>query len=256
MKWTVPIFIAVLCISLILFTFFIDSEIIIYFGNAVQIGSLILAALNVSMVRQFYAAGDEPRKAWGWLSIGLLLWIIAQLIGSYREMVLEELPYGDFSDVFWVLGYVPFFIGLIILIRSFSKTGLPIVNRKSYMWIAIISTFIFVGLFLSVIWPELKDPERPLPTKLLDVAYPALDILLLALSAFLLKISWTLRGGSLANAWLMLCIGFAMSAIADLLLIHISEISTAYRYLDVIYFSSYFSIAIAGSIQVRTLRDL
>ena len=102
MKWTVPIFIAVLCISLILFTFFIDSEILIYFGNAVQIGSLILAALNVSMVRKLYAAGDEPRKAWGWLSTGLFLWIIAQLIGSYREMVLEELPYGDFSDVFWV----------------------------------------------------------------------------------------------------------------------------------------------------------
>jgi hypothetical protein len=254
MKWTVPIFIVSLFAAAILYTLYIDSKFIIYFGNALQIGSLLLAVINADLARRMFAPDDEPRKAWGWLAIGLVFWLLGQILGSYREMILQELPYGDISDVFWIVGYVPFVMGLVFLIRSFLKSELPIGGKQSYLVIALVNIAFFVLLLWTVIWPEIKDPTKPFPEKLLDVAYPALDILLLALSAILFRISWTLRGGSLANTWLMLCLGITMTCIADLLLTHISELSTAYRYLDFFYFSSYFCIAIAGSIQLRMQR--
>ncbi len=252
MKWTVPIFIAALFSAAILYAFYIDSKVIVYFGNIMQAGSLLLAIINVNMARFLFGPDDEPRKAWGWLAIGLAFWFLGQILGSYREMVLHEVPYGDFSDVFWVVGYIPLLLGVIILIQNFLKTGLPAGSKKSYLLIALISAALFVALLFSVILPGLQEPEKPIQTKLLDVAYPMLDFVLLALSAVLFRISWNLRGGSLAKIWLMLCLGFALTSIADLALIDISELSRAYRYLDILYFSSYFCIAIAGSIQVQT----
>jgi hypothetical protein len=254
MKWTIPVFIASLIAAAILYTLCIDSKSIVYFGNGLQIGSLLLAVINVDLTRRLFAPDDEPHKAWGWLAIGLVLWLLGQILGSYREMILQELPYGDISDVFWVLGYVPFVIGLVLLIRSFLTTGLPIGSKQGYFVIALVSIALFVVLLWSVIWPEITDPSKPFVEKILDIAYPALDIVLLALSTILFRISWTLRGGSLANTWLMLGLGLAMSCIADLLLTHISDLSRAYRYLDILYFSSYFCIAIAGSIQLRMQR--
>ncbi len=255
MKWTLPIFVAALIVSAFLYTFYIDSENIGWFGCLLQLGSLILATINLNMARQLYKPGDAPHHAWSSLTAGAFCWTIAQLIDMYHEFVLRQFPSQTIADVFWIVGYLFFLFGIIILIRNFLTTGLPAGSKLSYISIAILFLFIFAVIFVTVLRPDLIDPQKSFIYKFLLIIYPALDVILMGVSAVLLRISWNLRGGSLAKVWLFLCVGFAIGAVADLIFSRLSDIdSDLYRYLDIPYFASYFCIAMAGRIQVRILR--
>lgn len=255
MKWTLPLFLIALAASAVLYTSYLDSEFVVWFGITLQLGGLVLGIINLNMVRRLYRANDEPRNAWAWFMVGIILWTIAQILDIYIEIILHEFPYETISDVFWLAGYVPFVAGMILLIRSFMSSGLPAGRKLSYVLIAVLSFAIYVAMLVTIILPDLNDTEKSFTYRVLQVGYPALDFLLLGMAASLAQISWALRGGSLAKSWLFLCAGFALGAAADLVYGHFPDIeSSAYRYLDIPYFSSYFCIAIAGSIQIQMLR--
>jgi hypothetical protein len=256
MKATLPIFLTAFVSAAVVYTFFRDPVWIGWFGNALQLAGLLLAALNLNIARKLYRSGDNPRAAWMLLTIGIVLWTFAQTVDAYHEIFLEEVPYGTLADVFWVLGYIPIVIGLVILIRNFLATGLPAGSKSTYLFIALISFIVFVFFLKFLILPDLNNSENTLASKFLDVAYPALDTIVIAFAAALVRISWVLRGGNLSKTWQLLCIGFVMVAAADLILTNIEDIdSSMYRFLDLLYFAAYFSIAIAGRFQVRMLQQ-
>ncbi len=256
MKITLPIFGIALITAAVVYTFFRDSGWIGWFGNAFQLAGLLIAAINLNIARNLYRPGDKPRAAWALLTIGMVLWTLAQTIDAYHEIFLQQVPYGTLADVFWTSGYIPIVFGLVILVRNFLSTGLPAGSKSTYLLIALVSFIVFIALLKFLILPDFDDPENTIASKFLDIAYPALDTIVIAFAAVLLRISWELRGGNLSNTWLFLCIGFAMVAAADLVLTNIEDIdSGAYRFLDLLYFAAYFSIAIAGRIQVRMLRS-
>jgi hypothetical protein len=256
LKFTVPIFFVALVAAAIVYTFYRQSESIGWFGNGLQLAGLLLAVINLNIARNLYRPEDKPRDAWALLAMGMILWTMAQTIDAYHEIYLKEVPYGTFADLLWVLGYVPIIFGLIILVRNFLSTGLPAGSKLTYWFIALFFIVVLACILKFLVLPGLNDPENTSASKLLDVAYPALDMILIAFAAALVRISWALRGGNLSNTWLLLCIGFVMVAIADLVLANIENIdSGAYRFLDLLYFAAYFSIAIAGRLQVRMLQQ-
>lgn len=256
MRATVPVFLIAFVAASIAYTFYRDSESISWFGNGLQLAGLLLAAINLNMARNLYRPEDKPRNAWALLAVGMILWTMAQTIDAYHEIYLKEVPYGTFADLFWVLGYVPIIFGLIILVRNFLSTGLPAGNKSAYLFIALFFVVVLGAILKFLVLPGLNEPENTTASKILDVAYPTLDMILIAFAAALVRISWALRGGNLSNTWLLLCIGFVMVAIADLVLTNIENIdSGAYRFLDLLYFSAYFSIAISGRFQVRMLQQ-
>src|SRR5262249_13365632 len=102
------------------------------------------------------------------------------------------------------------------------------------------------------VWKLLDLATRPDPAalKFLNVGYPTFDFMLIAMASVMVRITWMLRGGSLARSWVMLCLGFIGIGIAD--------ISFAYNpqsWLDVMFFSSYFLIGLSGVYQLRMLRQ-
>jgi hypothetical protein len=250
MKWTLPIFIATLLASVFLYTFYIDSEATGWFGTLVQLAALILAAINLNMARRQYKPEDEPYKAWSCFVAGAVCWTIAQMIDIYVEFVLQQYPTQTVADIFWIAGYLFYLFGMIILVRNFLSTGLPAGGKFSYVAIVILLLVVFVVVFNALLGPALNDPQNSLMSKFLLLIYPILDIILIGVSAVLLRISLTLRGGSLAKVWLFLCAAFVLGAIADLVFARLSDIdSDLYRYLDIPYFTSYFCMAMAGKIQ-------
>lgn len=255
MKLTLPLFLIVLALSVFVYPLWGATRIAAGFGNAVQILALVVGAINLRRVTNSFSSSDAPRSAWVGLQIGITIWVLAQILELRDEFILHDVQYGGVTDVVWLLGYLPLFYGVIRLIGNYRSTGLPLGSAASYLLQCGALLVLYGVLFQQSIWPQITAPERSLAMKALDLGYPTMDFLLFAAGSILLRFSLILRGGSLGRVWLLLCVGFLMMGIADILLSNLPNLQTpAYRYLDVLYISSYFFIALAARNQYSIAR--
>jgi hypothetical protein len=226
-------------------------------GNFGQIAALLLGTVNFFRLAGAYSQGEIQRRAWTIFGLGMLVWTIAQLLVMYFETVLQTIAHGSFADIFWIIGYLLFAAGLALLLKSFTRTGLPIGSSQSYFLQGGIFLLAFIVLIWGVILPVLKSPNRQIFLNALDIGYPLLDFLLILLSSFLLRFSWILRGSGLSRSWILLCAGFAVVAFADFCLAYASDVNSFLnRILDPIYFTAYFLIALSAANQWSVQRRL
>ncbi|HSP07503.1 MAG TPA: hypothetical protein VLR94_10020 [Acidobacteriota bacterium] len=226
-----------------------DAEWILIFGNVAKVFSLLVCGLSLTITQSEYSTEDTPQKAWTNLAVGMWLWFFAQIIFAYYKLVLRQSPYPSIADIFFAIGYLPLIIGVVFLIKDFKSTGLPMGTRSSYVIQTIVLLILYGIIFATLMWPLIVSKD-PIGAKFLNVGYPTCDFIMVSLTSVLVRISWGLRGGSLARSWLLLCIGFTLLGLTD--------ITFAYRAdprLDVLFFSSYFLIALAGVYQVRMVRQ-
>src|SRR5262249_51202134 len=95
-----------------------------------------------------------------------------------------------------------------------------------------------------------KRPD-PAALKFLNVGYPTFDFMLISMASVMVRITWMLRGGSLARSWIMLCLGFIAIGVADIAFAYNSSLAV----LDVVFFSAYFLIGLSAVYQLRMLRQ-
>lgn len=255
MNRTLIIFILSLIAAGIIYPFLHNEQLIHLFGNVASIVALIFAAINLNSARKLYDVSDAPRKAWTELAFGAFLWVIAQCLVLYYEIALKQVSHGTVADAFWMIGYIPLLIGVRTLLLNFMKTGLPLGSVRSYVLQGVIIAAVYFALFFAAIWKSVSATEHTLFIRMLDFLYPTFDFLLIAMISVLIRFSWILRGSSMAKSWILLCAGFTLIAIADIVLSSVLNFeSPAYRLVDIAYFSSYFLIALAAEIQVRGIR--
>lgn len=247
MNWTLPVYLVLLIVSIVIYPLVSTGGVVILFGNLAKIISLVFACVNLTATRNAFAPGDTPRRAWTWLAAGMWIWLLAQLIFAFYKLILKQSPYPSPADLFFVIAYFPLFIGLMVLVKDFKSTGLPMGSAGSY----VVQGFLLLGaygtVFFTLLLKFLRN-EDALELKFLNVGYPTFDFLLIAMTSVLIRVSWMLRGGSLAKSWIMLCVGFLVLGVADIAFAY-----NAYPFLDILFFSSYFFVALAGVYQLRML---
>ncbi len=60
------------------------------------------------------------KKVWGWATLGILLWTLAEIVWGYYEVILGiAIPYPSIADLFWLGGYVPLYLALSIAYRTY-----------------------------------------------------------------------------------------------------------------------------------------
>lgn len=257
MKWTALVFLLFLAAGAVIYPFWASAAVASWFGQLAQFTALILGGYNATLSFDQYGQKDEPRKAWFAIAVGLWIWVIAQFMASYSDLVLHRIPYASWADVFWSIGYVFLISGVWQIVRNFWNSGLPVGSRASYFIQAVFLLIFFAVIFYIYIWTQLIEPGRPLANKFLDIFYPAMDFILVCLISVLIRVAWMMRGGILAKSWIFLCIGFFLVGVADLWLSYSEDIeSVFYRLNDLAYFCSYFFIALAGMYQVRMMKTL
>ncbi|MCI0441864.1 hypothetical protein L0152_01450 [bacterium] len=226
-----------------------NQQSVLIFGNIAKIFSLFVAGLALTFTTNAYNPGESAKRAWTFLAAGAWMWLFAQLIFAHYKIVLGVNVYPNIADLFFVLGYLPLFGGLIVLILDFRSTGLPMGGRTSYIVQALIFIVIYVGMFFAWLKPLLFNQDDVV-TKFLNFGYPTVDFLLFFVTSVLIRISWVLRGGSLAKAYIALGMSFFLTGVADLIF--------AYRpipAIDIFFFSAYFILGLAGFYQLRMLRQ-
>jgi hypothetical protein len=111
------------------------------------------------------------------LAIAQLSYAIGDTIYAYYEIVLNEAPYPSLADGPYLVRYILFLIGILILpsVRISSRERLKIVLDMAIVMIA--SLLLFWTLIIAPTIEQNIDAD--LLTLALSVAYPVMDMMLL-----------------------------------------------------------------------------
>lgn len=172
------------------------------------------------------------------LSLAFFLWTTAESLFLYYDLIGSVL-FPTFADVFYVIGYVPFAIALVLNIRTVKMKFKPIVLA---IWI-----ILSVGVFLAILFLEfIPFIIQEFSINTLTLIYPAEDYILLIL---VLVILLKFRSGEIAKPWGLLAIGVIFDAIGDIWYTYLEWYGltlTAYDWYDLFFTLSYIFMFASG----------
>ena len=201
-----------------------DRTFLLFASDIISPVSAFLPALySLTLVRRY---GIDPKdrftRVWLYVAVGLVLWVLGEIMwGVYTLLLSVSEPYPSVADVFWIAGYLPLVIALLLYIAPF-KGALSLKSVLSAVAVALLTD---VGVFAVLIGPVFGPSADP-ATQLFDFAYPILDMVLLGVSIAGMLI---FLPGRISRLWVWLNLGFISIAIADILFSYSSALGTYYE---------------------------
>lgn len=195
------------------------------------------------------ASQDVAKRVWGLLALGIVLWTLAEAMWAFYEMVLQlEIPYPSVADLFWLAGYVPFYLALFLRYRSLQAVASP--RQRWIVWLFVV---LYTGLLTAyVILPVLEEFDASrLAEGLTNIAYPLADWGLCVLT---LVIIFSLERGRFATVWRLFGAGMLLVATADLVYFYASwnglyypegHVNFVSGLLDLLFNASYLMLGLA-----------
>jgi len=202
------------------------------------VGLCATGAVVVGVVRHRPAA----RAAWLWFAAGQLLNVLGTLAEAIIGRVLHQETWPSLADVLWLGLYPGLAIGLLLLIRR---------RSEGHDWSSLVdATTITTGLgllsWVFVIRPIAADSSLSLVPRVVSIAYPVGDLLVLAMVARLL-----VGGGSrnlafrlLAGALVLYLVGDATWAFLNY--VGVEPGPAASKLLQMNFLSAYVLVGAAG----------
>src|SRR5215207_5935150 len=132
----------------------------------------------------------RPRSVapWGWFAVGFVLFWFGDLYTySYPLLLDRDVPFPSPGDAAYVLVYPVLMAGLLLLIRRRSDHG----DRGGVIDGLILTVGLSLPQWIALMAPYLHDNELSTVAKLVSIAYPLGDVLLLAAAIRLsLDVGW------------------------------------------------------------------
>ncbi len=177
-------------------------------------------------------------------TVGLALWLVAEVTWAYYQLVLEiGTPFPSSADAFWLSGY-GFFTYFMFRIYNFLNKG----NEKFIAVLVSLATAIILGYILNLTFgiADLLSAQEGSVAWLISIAYPILDGTLLVPAVLIL---WSLRGKNVASAnWSLLALSIVLVTVGDIGFGYSAVIDKAGKeewIWDLFYNSSYLAMAAA-----------
>lgn len=151
----------------------------------------------------------RPRYALPWVLtlVGAALWALADGAWTvYEEVLHATLPSPSAVDVVYLVGYIPLVLSLVLLRRRRA------VQREwgSLIDATIVSVSLGVLSWVYLMAPYATDPALTLLERLVAIAYPLMDVLLLVVAVHLL-----LTPGGRSPTYALLALGYGLTLLAD-----------------------------------------
>jgi signal transduction histidine kinase len=145
--------------------------------------------------------------AWYLVAFGQLLFAIGDAYSFFFEWVLKaEVPFPSVADAFYLVFYPVLAAGLLLLVRGRA----PGRDAASLIDATIIATGVGMLSWVFLIGPYVRLPDLGLTERLVSIAYPLGDVLLLAVAVRLWR-----TGGHSAYASRLLALGLFALLAAD-----------------------------------------
>jgi signal transduction histidine kinase len=121
----------------------------------------------------------RPRRRAPWLLVaaGQFMWILGDGVWDYYDIVLHRsVPYPSWPDAFYLAGYPLVAAGLVLFVRH--RT--PGRDRASVVDAGIITTGLGLLVWTYLAAPYARDVSSTVASRIVSVAYPLVDVLLIA----------------------------------------------------------------------------
>lgn len=186
---------------------------------------LLFAALAVVFaagVTRRFEAGNPARPAWALLTAGLLGLLLGQAGLTLFFLVQGRKDvFPSIADAFFVAGTLSMVAALVAFLRAYAASGFPMGHRWELRTMGVLATLVSAVFVIPVLWPIIQAPA-PVLEKVLNVAYPVLDFLMLVPALLLLRLSFRFWGGRVWPVWGCLTAGILFTAVSDILFGYLS----------------------------------
>jgi|GEM_PF-6368816 len=249
MKRTLFFFGLFLLCSIPVYSLYSETTSALFFGNIAQVSGLVVAFLSYLRLSTSFTRNDAHRGPIFQLAFGMFIWIIAQALEMYCELVLHLIAYGTVSDAVWIVGYFPMFFALHTISTERRKKQSPAEPKKLHTLLGVLLGS-YALVFCFFIWPQLQEPNQPFGHTLLDFLYPTLDFILVTQTLLIAKHSK--RGSAFRAFGILTAVGVFVTFVGDAVLSIVEDFhSFTYLSVDIYYFGSYFLMALAADIAFR-----
>jgi len=214
----------------------------------------LAGAIIAFRIARAHDRGETLWWFWNTLALGLLLWALGESIWLAADNVLKkELPAPSLADGAWIVGYIPLLTAFFL--RYYSLRAAP--TRRQFLLAGGLFVLLLLVTIIFVLRPILDEPDEDRLQHYVNILYPVGD-LAIAFAALLSLL--VLMGGSLSRQWLIITLGFLIVSLSDLLYTY-ATLEETYLYedinlitavIDVLYITSYVTIAYGLSIQYRS----
>src|ERR671918_1297674 len=162
-------------------------------------GTAILIGLRLN--------SPAERRAWCFFAAGQFLFVAGDAFYyGYDAVFHKDVPFPSVGDFFYLAVYPAIVAGLLILIRRRSISG----NRNSLIDALILTIGLALLSWVFLISPYTHDASLSLLEKLVSIAYPAMDVLLLAVA-----IRLSFDGGMVRRSLRLMLFGIVALLTAD-----------------------------------------
>lgn len=202
---------ALTLILLIINIFHIGEDAFIYTFNSFPDAPLaIIVTISAASIWRLMSTEDQRRRLWGGLLAGWALWALAEFTWSFYAILGQEVPYPSLADLFWVVGYIPMTIGLLVSVRTIPTRPTP--SQKRIIWGVSAATVVIASIFVFIPIIRDFDPQQLLVSAL-NLIYPLGDLLLLSI---VWRLFFVYEKGDYGFAWRLLIGGFMLTTFSDL----------------------------------------
>jgi hypothetical protein len=222
------IFVGVFTLILLLINLFLIGGDFFVFSFNSSINAPLAIIITIAAGLAWHQMGIEKRRRrlWAGLLVGWALWALAEVIYALYSILGQEAPYPSVADIFWLVGYIPLGLGLLVRIRRIptkpTRSQALIIAGVTTATIFIAAIFVFLPTFQSF------DPSQ-LFESLLNLAYPLADCVLLII---VWRLFFTYEKGAYGFGWRLLALGFISLTIADLVYLYANSTDPILYYPD------------------------
>jgi len=143
------------------------------------------------------------------LFLAVLLWCLGEATWGIYEVGLHiTVPFPSLADVFYLAGYLPAIISVLLVVKFFSR-GLSEIK----VLVSSLLGLMIIGIVFSFLLDPLLSSSTGVLTEVLDLAYPSLDSVLLILAIMMFLI---FEGAPPSTPWLWISVGIILTTIADM----------------------------------------
>jgi hypothetical protein len=218
----------------------------------IKLACLLAGAVWAFACRDLLETGNPARPAWLLLSLGLASMFAGQLCLAPYQLVNGVTPFPSPGDIFYLLSY-PFLISaLFVFLNAYREAGLPLgpVAERALLVAG-------VGVVAALILRPVAATPGPLLDRILTIAYPALDLVLLVPLALLLRMALRLRGGHAGEVWLLVLSGIVFMCAGDICFAYFQSLGEEHLdpFVHATFILAYALIAGGAHRQLRILKS-
>lgn len=264
-RWVAWMVLAVVTAVYVAWGFFPDSalyrevltpHVLLATAAVFKIGCLLTGALLAFACRDRLEEGNLARPAWALLSAGLFATLAGQLSLAPFQLVSGGSPFPSVGDLFYVLAY-PFLIAaFLVFLRAHHESGFSTSSLVERLAIVGVVAIAGGALLVSMLRPVAASGGEVLD-RMLNVAYPVLDLVLLMPLALLLRMALRMRGSRVGGVWALLLAGFVFLSMGDISFAYFTQLGALHLdpYVHATFLVSYALVAMGARRQLQLLNS-